>query len=365
MSNRLFSPIAIGQQILSNRIAVSPMCQYSANDGSAVAWHQMHLGTLAGSGAGLVMVEATAVERAGRIAHGCLGLYSDANEFALAQTLAFCRTAGPAKFGIQIGHSGRKGSSEAPWSGGKPLGADSNPWRTFAPSSTDATTVAACEQSDLDRIKQAFADAAARAVRIGFDLIEVHAAHGYLLHQFLSPLANQRSDQYGGSLENRLRFPLEVFEAIRAVVPAHVALGARITGSDWLEGGITVEEAVAFARALESRGCEYVDVTSGGVALAPIPVSPGYQVGFASAVKKAVSVPVRAVGMIVTGRQADDIIVSGAADQVALGRAFIDNPHWAYEAARVLGVELSYPRQYARAAPKLWPGSKLKDAQLN
>ncbi|NYT66084.1 NADH:flavin oxidoreductase/NADH oxidase [Alcaligenaceae bacterium] len=358
--SQLFTPLTIGQQTFSNRISVSPMCQYSATDGCATAWHQMHLGMLAGSGAGLVVLEATAVERAGRIAHGCLGLYSDANEFALANTLAFCRTAGSAKFGIQIGHSGRKGSSNAPWDGGKPLDDGQDPWRTFAPSTTDDASVIACVQSDLDRIKQAFVDAAVRAVRIGFDLIEVHAAHGYLLHQFLSPLSNHRTDQYGGSQQNRFRFPLEVFEAIRAVVPENVALGARITGSDWLEGGITVEEAVTFAQALEAKGCEYVDVTSGGVAIAPIPVGPGYQVAFASAVKQAVTMPVRTVGMIVTAQQAEEIIVSGAADAVAIGRGFIDNPHWAYEAAQVLGAQVSYPRQYARAAPNLWPGSSLK-----
>ncbi len=365
MASQLFTPVAIGQQTFDNRIAVSPMCQYSANDGNATAWHHMHLGTLAGSGAGLVMVEATAVERAGRISHGCLGLYSDANEFALAQALLFCQTAGSAKFGIQLGHAGRKGSSEAPWNGGKALGTGQDPWITFAPSSTDAAATTTCGQADLDRIKQAFVDAATRAVRIGFDLIEVHAAHGYLLHQFLSPLANQRGDQYGGSLENRMRFPLEVFDAVRAAVPARVALGARITGSDWLEGGITVNEAAAFARELENRGGEYLDVTSGGVAMASIPVAAGYQVGFARDVKQAVKIPVRAVGMIVTAQQAEDIIASGAADIVALARAFIDNPHWAYEAARVLDAELSYPRQYARAQPKLWAGSKLKSSPLN
>ncbi len=307
------------------------------------------------------MVEATAVERAGRITHGCLGLYSDDNEYALARNLAFCRAVGPAKFGIQISHAGRKGSSEAPWEGGKPLSADQDPWRTFAPSTTDPDNVVECSMADLDRIKQAFVDAAVRAVRIGFDLIEVHAAHGYLLHQFMSPLANQRTDQYGGSLENRLRFPLEVFEAIREEVPANVALGARITGTDWLEGGVTIEDAIVFARELERLGCDYVDVTSGGVAMAQIPVAPGYQVGLAQAVKNAVTIPVRAVGMIVTAKQAEEIIASGAADVVALGRAFLDNPHWPYEAARVLGVELSYPRQYARAESKLWPGAALKD----
>lgn len=360
MSSQLFTPLTIGPLRLENRIAVSPMCQYSASDGSAAPWHHMHLGSLAVSGAGLVMVEATAVERAGRITHGCLGLYSDANELALSQVLAFCRATGLAKLGIQLSHAGRKGSCEAPWNGGAALSPDNDPWLTFAPSSSDPAISTTCTGTDLERIKTAFVQASERAVRIGFDLIEIHAAHGYLLHQFLSPLANQRSDEYGGSLENRMRFPLEVFDAVRKVVPAHVALGARITGTDWLEGGITIQECTAFARELECRGAEYLDVTTGGVAAASIPVGPGYQVSYAGQVKQAVKIPVRAVGMIVTARQAEEIISSGAADTVALARAFLDNPHWPYEAAQVLGAELPYPPQYARAAPKLWPGSKLK-----
>jgi 2,4-dienoyl-CoA reductase-like NADH-dependent reductase (Old Yellow Enzyme family) len=360
MSSHLFSPVTMGAQTFSNRIVVSPMCQYSANDGCAADWHRMHLGVLAGSGAGLVMVEATAVERAGRITHACLGLYSDANESALAQTIAFCRTAGSAKLGIQLAHSGRKGSCEVPWNGGAKLAANRDPWPIFAPSAFGDGSVVACTQADLDRIKQAFVDAAVRAVKVGFDVIEIHAGHGYLLHQFLSSLANRRADQYGGELENRMRFPLDVFEAVRAVVPERIVVGARITGSDWVDGGITVQEAIVFARELATRGCDYVDVTSGGVAPAKIPVGPGYQVPFAGEIKKAVGICVRAVGMIVTAQQADDIIASGAVDAVTLARAFIDNPHWPYEAARVLGEELSYPPQYARAEPKLWPGSKLK-----
>lgn len=360
MSSQLFTPLKIGRLNLENRITVSPMCQYSAADGNAVAWHLKHLGTFAGSGAGLVMVEATAVERAGRITHGCLGLYSDANEFALAQTLAFCRTAGSAKFGIQLGHAGRKGSSSTPWEGGQALGPDQDPWVTFSPSSSDPAKSKACDSHDLERIKRAFVQAAERSVHIGFDLIELHAAHGYLLHQFLSPLANQRTDEYGGSLANRMRFPLEVFEAMRAIVPEHIPLGARITGTDWLDGGVTVKECVAFAKELQARGCDYVDVTTGGVAPASIPVGPGYQVEFAAAVKTAVQMPVRAVGMIVNPEQAEQVIASGQADSVALARAFLDNPHWPYEAAQVLGAELKYPPQYARAETKLWPGSKLK-----
>lgn len=362
MTSALFTPLMLGAQQLSNRIVVSPMCQYSANDGSASPWHHMHLGTLAGSGAGLVMVEATAVERHGRITHGCLGLYSDANELALSQVMAFCRTVGKARFGIQLGHAGRKASSDVPWKGGKPLSHDQDPWVTLSPSGTEDGLSRACTGDDLSRIKQAFVDATLRAVRLGFDVIEMHAAHGYLLHQFLSPLSNKRQDAYGGSSENRMRFPLEVFEAMQAVTPAHVALGARITGSDWLDGGITADDAVVFALALEQRGCAFLDVTSGGVAPASIPVGPGYQVPLARQVKDAVGIPVWAVGMIVAPEQAESIIADGDADAVAMARAFLDNPHWPYEAARVLGESLSYPPQYARAELALWPGAALKNS---
>lgn len=362
MNSRLFSPIDVGRLTFENRIVVSPMCQYSAEDGCATNWHLMHLGTLAGSGAGLVMLEATAVERAGRITHGCLGLYDDANEDALARTMAFCRQAGKARFGIQLSHAGRKGSSNVPWQGGAPLSEDQSPWPVYAPSGNTQNTVqtVSCTVEDLERIKQAFVTAAQRAVKLGFDVLEIHAAHGYLLHQFLSPIANHRDDQYGGTLHNRMRYPLEVFNAIRQATPSHIVVGARITGSDWLEKGISLDESIAFAKALEKIGCEYVDVTSGGVAPAQIPVAPGYQVPFAAAIKREVKMVVRAVGMIVTAAQAEDVLESGAADAVTMARAFIDNPHWPYEAARVLNEEIAYPPQYARASPRLWPGSALK-----
>ena len=323
----------------------------------------MHLGTLAGSGAGLLNFEATAVERAGRITHGCLGLYSDANEFALSRTVAFCRSVGPTKIGIQLNHAGRKASCHVPWQGGGPLEADQDAWLAFSASAVGHAGVLACTKPDLDRITQAFVDATTRAARIGFDVIEMHAAHGYLLHQFLSPLANQRSDEFGGSLAKRMRFPLEVFEAIRAAASSPIIVGARITGTDWLDQGITIEDAKMFARELERRGCAYVDVTSGGVAAAKIPVGPGYQVELAREIKSAVAMTVRAVGMIVTAQQAEEVIASGAADAVSLGRAFIDNPHWAYEAARQMGSEIHYPLQYARADPKVWPGMRLKDVR--
>lgn len=359
MASRLFAPIAVGPREFSNRIVVSPMCQYSASDGCAGAWHAKHLGMLAGSGAGLVMLEATAVEAAGRISPACLGLYSDESERALAQVVAFCRSVGTSRLGIQLNHAGRKAACLAPWEGGGRLQGPAA-WPTLAPSDCTQSGAAACSEDDLERITQAFVAAARRAVRIGLDVIEVHAAHGYLLHQFLSPLANRRADGYGGSAEARMRFPLRVVAAVRAAVPRSTVLGARITGTDWLDGGLTVQDAQAFARTLEEAGCDYVDVTSGGLAVAPIPVAPGYQVHLAGEVRKAVGIPVRAVGMIVTAQQAEEVIASGAADLVALGRAFIDNPHWPLEAAQVLGAELAYPPQYARAAPGAWPGAALK-----
>ena len=361
MRSHLFSPLVIGQQTFPNRIVVSPMCQYSANDGCASTWHHVHWGMLAGSGAGLIMIEATGVERAGRITHGCLGLYSDANELALREALVVARQVSPVKFGIQLAHAGRKGSCEVPWRGGARLAAGQDPWRTFSASAVEDADTVACTRADMDRICDAFVESTRRAVRVGLDVIEVHAAHGYLLHQFLSSLSNKRTDQYGGSLENRMRFPLGVFKAIKAAAPASIVVGARITGSDWVDGGITPAQAGLFAVELEKLGCGYVDVTSGGLVPAKITSDAGYQVPFAAEVKKAVkTMAVRAVGTIVTPLQAEEILKSGASDAVTLARAFIDNPHWPYEAARVLGEEVYYPHQYERAAPKLWHGAKLK-----
>lgn len=360
MSSKLFSPLSIAGQSIANRIVVSPMCQYSADDGSATPWHHVHLGGLSGSGAGLVMIEATAVERIGRITHGCLGLYSDRNQAALQSVLDTCKATGNAQFGIQLGHAGRKGSTHVPWAGGSALDQTADAWLTVSPSGSEDGLSRACESTDLDRIREAFVRAAQRAVEVGINIIELHAAHGYLLHQFLSPLANQRQDEYGGSLENRMRFPLEVFAAVKAAIPSEVALGARITGTDWLAEGVTIEEAVMFARELEAAGCAFLDVTSGGVAAADIPVGPGYQVHLAEQIKAAVAIPVMTVGMIVSPAQAEEILSDERADAVMLGRAFLDNPHWPYEAAQALGEAVSYPPQYQRAAPGIWPGVALK-----
>ena len=361
----LFSPIRLGPVEFANRVIVGPMCQYSAIHGDANDWHFVHLGSLSMSGASLLVLEATAVEERGRITHGCLGLYNEENEAGLTRVLGFCRKHGSAKLGLQLAHAGRKGSSQVPWAGGRALPADADPWTTVSasavPFAEDWHVPAAATEQDLDAITDAFVAATKRAARLGFDLVEVHAAHGYLLHQFLSPVSNRRTDQYGGSLANRMRFPLRVFEAVKSAAPAEMAVGARITGSDWIPGGIDVEEAVAFASALKERGCHYVDVTSGGIALnAKIEVGPGYQVPFAATVRERTGLPVWSVGLIVTPEQAEGIVARGEADMVALARTALDDPHWAWNAAQVLGGDVPRPPQYARAAPKYWPGAAYK-----
>lgn len=365
MPSALFTPVEIAGKTLPNRIVVAPMCQYAANDGVASDWHTTHLGMLANSGAGLVIVEATHVERRGRITHGCLGLYSDANEAALARVVAHCHAIGAAKIGVQLAHAGRKASSQRPWDGGKALHPDEDPWPTIAPSAIpfgdNWHVPAEMDEAEMERVIAAFAQAAARAVRIGFDAIELHAAHGYLIHSFLSAVSNQRGDSYGGSRENRMRFPVAVAQAVRAGVPAGLPLGARITGDDWLEGGIAVEEAIVFARALKDLGYDYVDVSSGGLtAAARNPTGLGYNVPLAEAVRQATGLVTRAVGLIVDPHQAESIVAEGKADQVALARAMLDDPHWPWHAARELGGEVSRPPQYLRAGPHFWAGAVMK-----
>jgi NADPH2 dehydrogenase len=364
MSSALFSPIRLAGLELSNRVVVSPMCQYSADDGCANDWHLMHLGMLANSGSGLVVVEATHVERHGRITHGCLGLYSDDNEAALARVVSQARRRGTARFGIQLAHSGRKGSAQRPWEGGGALTAAEDPWQTIAasaiPFGDNWHTPREATERDLDRVRDAFVNSAQRALRIGFDAIELHMAHGYLLHGFLSPLSNKRTDQYGGSFENRMRFPLSVARAVRAVVPKDVPLGARITGSDWRDGGLTPDDAVATAKALKAEGLDFLCVSSGGVALdIRNPSDLGYNLPMAGRVKREAGIATRAVGLIVTPEQAEAAVATGEADMVALGRALLDDPHWGWHAAHALGAEVKLPRQYLRAGPKLWaPAAK-------
>jgi 2,4-dienoyl-CoA reductase-like NADH-dependent reductase (Old Yellow Enzyme family) len=363
MTSALFSPIDLAGLALANRLVVSPMCQYSANDGCANDWHLVHLGMLANSGAALVIVEATHVERHGRITHGCVGLYSDDNEAALGRVIASARRAGTAKFGIQLAHAGRKASSHKPWDGGLGLKAGQDPWETIAaspfpfgdnwPAPREAT------EADLDRVRDAFVTAAQRALRLGFDEIELHMAHGYLLHGFMSPISNKRTDQYGGSFENRLRFPLSVARAVRAVVPKGVPLGARMTGSDWRDGGLTPDDAVIIAKALKAEGLDFLCVSSGGV-LAEIrnPTEAGYNVPLAARVKKDAGITTRAVGAILDPALAEKIIASGQADLVAAARIFLDDPHWGWHAAKALGADVPRPVQYARAGPALWAPAK-------
>jgi len=365
MTSALFTPLRLADLNLANRIVVSPMCQYSADDGVASDWHLTHLGMLANSGAGLLVVESTHVERSGRITHGCLGLYSDACEAALDRVVAHCRRVGSAKLAIQLSHAGRKASSQRPWEGGKWLANGQDPWPTMAPSALPFGpgwhTPRAMTEDDMAHVTARFVEAAKRAMRIGFDAIELHMAHGYLLHGFLSPIANTRNDGFGGTLEGRLRFPLQVTDAVRAVVPPGVPFGARITGSDWLDGGLAVEDAVAVARALKAAGLDYIDVSSGGVTTqAPPPVAPGYNAPIAEAVRRESGLPTRTVGLIVSPKQAEAIVAEGRADMVALARAFLDDPHWAWHAALELGGEVAHPPQYLRAGAALWPGAQMR-----
>lgn len=364
MDSRLFSPIDVGPVTVPNRIAVSPMAQYSAVDGCATDWHLMHLGHLACSGAGLLMTEATAIEPMGRGSHSCLGLYGDAQEQALKRVVDACRQFGAERIGVQLAHSGRKGSIRSPSAGRGPLPPAEGGWEVIAPSPIafdDASAVpVALDAAGLERVRAAFCEAARRAARAGFDVVELHAAHGYLLHEFLSPLSNRRQDRYGGNREGRLRYPVEVAAAVRAALPADRALGLRINGNDWAEGGFSVEDAVALAGALKEVGADYVCVSSGGlVSHQQIKIGPGYQVPFAAEVRRRTGMVTRAVGLITQPQQAEDIIRSGQADMVALGRAMLDNPRWGWHAAEALGVKARYPRQYDRCAPQAWPGARI------
>ena len=351
MTAKLFTPVELGGVTLPNRIVVSPMCQYSAIDGSAQPWHMVHYGSLAMSGAGLLCFEATHVEREGRITQGCLGLYNDENEEALKPVVEWARAWMPTvKLGIQLGHAGRKASAQRPWRGGGPLtqaDAPDLPWTTFSASALPYDPAAkwhtpvALDAAGLRKVKQAFVDATLRSLRLGFDLIELHGAHGYCLHQFLSPLSNQRTDEYGGTMQKRRRFPLEVFEACRAVWPRDKALGMRLSCIEWVEGGLTIEDSVETARQLKALGCDFIDCSSGGNSPAQkIKVEPGYHVPFAARVRKEAEIKTWAVGIITEPEQAEQVIASGAADCTAHARAFMVDPRWGWNAARSLGAEL-------------------------
>jgi len=356
--SRLFEPWSLGTLSLPNRIVIAPMCQYSAEEGSATDWHMVHLGHLALSGAGMLIVEATAVSPEGRISPQDLGLYSDANEAALARVLKVVRTHSPIRMAIQISHAGRKGSSRPPWEHGTQIHPhEPGGWKTLAPSpvphSDGEDVPEPLDLAGLQRLREAFVATALRAVRLGFDGIEIHGAHGYLLHQFLSPLANERSDAYGGSLENRMRFPLEVFDAVRAAVPAHVPVWMRISATDWVPGGWDIDGTVAISQMLKTRGCAAIHVTTGGVSPAQaIKLGPGYQVPYAQRVKAEVGLPTLAVGLITEPEQAESIIANGEADAVSLARAMLYDPRWPWHAAAKLGAHVSAPKQYWRSQPR-------------
>jgi 2,4-dienoyl-CoA reductase-like NADH-dependent reductase (Old Yellow Enzyme family) len=354
----LFTATKVGGLPLDNRIVIAPMCQYSAVDGCTTDWHQIHLGHLALSGAALLTIEATAVVPEGRITYGDVGLYDDATEAALAKTLESVRRWSDMPIAIQLAHAGRKASCDLPWNGGAQIGPDAlNGWQTEAPSAVafqpHENAPTALDRAGLDRIRDAFVAAAKRAARLGIDAVQLHGAHGYLLHEFLSPLSNKREDEYGGSLENRMRFPLEVFDAVRAAFPADRPVTMRVSGSDWVEGGWDAEQTVAFSQALEAHGCDAIHVSSGGNSPdQQIPVGPSYQVPLARAVKQAVSIPVVAVGLITDYDQAEAIVGTGDADMIALARTILYDPRWPWHAAAHLGGRVKAPDQYLRSQPR-------------
>jgi len=356
MSSLLFSPLALRELTLANRIVIAPMCMYSAADGKVGDFHTMHVGTLAQSGAGLFILEATAVAPEGRITPLCPGLWDDACAAAWAPVLAAARRHSRMPLAIQLAHAGRKASCAAPWLGRGQLAPDAGGWQTVAPSAqpfeADELPPLALDAAGLARIRDAFAAAARRADALGIDAIEIHAAHGYLLHQFLSPLSNLRDDAYGGSLENRLRFPLEVFDAVRAAWPAHKPLGLRVSASDWVEGGWEIEQTLALAHALKARGCDFLHVSSGGLSPAQqIGPVPGYQLPFARRVKAETGLTTIGVGLITEPVQAEAVIADGDADLVALARGILWNPRWPWHAAAALGAQVDAPPQYWRGAP--------------
>lgn len=354
----LFRPLEVGGLTLANRIIIAPMCQYSAEDGCMSDWHVIHLGHLALSGAALLTIEATSVTPEGRISFGDVGLWSDANEEAIARVLASIRRWSQMPIAIQLGHAGRKASTDKPWFGGAQIPpGEPNGWQTLAPSPVpfEAGENAPLEidTSGLERIRQAFVDAALRAARLELAAVQLHGAHGYLLHQFLSPLSNLRTDEYGGSLENRMRFPLEVFDAVRSVFPAERPVTMRVSATDWVEGGWDLEQTIEFARELEKRGCAAIHVSSGGLDhRQKIPVGPSYQVPLAREIKRAVDMPVIAVGLITDFEQAEAIVGTGDADVVALARGVLYDPRWPWHAAAALGGSVQAPPQYLRSQPR-------------
>ena len=358
MTTALFSPFSMRELTLANRIVVSPMCQYSAIDGRASDWHTIHWGQLLQSAAGMFTIEATAVSAIGRITFGCLGLYDDACEEALGERLAIARANAPSvPVAMQLAHAGRKGSSQVPWEGGQLIQVDQGGWIPVAPSAIaqleHEPPPKAIDAATLAQIRREFVEAAGRALRIGICALELHMAHGYLLHEFLSPLSNKRKDAYGGSFDNRIRFPMEVFAAVRDLWPHDKPLGVRISATDWIDGGWTIEDSIALAQRLQWQGCDWIDVSSGGISPAQkIPLGPGYQVPLARAIRGATPIPLIAIGLITDPHQANAIIKSHDADLIAMARAMLWNPRWPWHAAAALGAQIHAPKQYWRSAPR-------------
>lgn len=358
--SHLFSETTLGPLDLTNRLVIAPMCQYSAIEGNATDWHLMHIANLAMSGAATVILEATAVEPEGRITPGCLGLWSDKTQQSLARSITLARQQSDARLLIQLAHAGRKASCSLPWHGGKQLGLEQGGWHTSSASdlvfADDDRKPAALDLQGIERIKQAFADSARRSAELGLDGIEIHAAHGYLLHQFLSPLSNQRTDAYGGNLEGRMRLVLEVFDAVKAVIPARMTLGVRISATDWVEGGWSLPDSIDLCKRLKARGCDFIDVSSGGMSTQQnIPLGPGYQLSLAQAIKAQTSMTTIAVGLITDAIQAEQVLLSGQADMVAIARAALYDPRWGWHAAAQLGATVKAPPQYWRGAPSHQP----------
>ena len=352
----LFSPIKLRGLELSNRIMVAPMCQYSSVNGEANDWHFTHINTLALSGAAIFCIEATGVEAIGRITPGCLGLYNDATEAALKPIVASVRKHSKTAVIMQLAHAGRKASSHTPWDGGQLIPVSEGGWRPEGPSALPhkegEAPPLALDATGLKRVRDAFVATAKRAERLGLDGLELHCAHGYLLHQFLSPIANRRTDQYGGALENRMRYPLEVFEAVRAAFPSEKPVGIKVSATDWVEGGWDLAQTVELARQLKKRGVDWVDASSGGVSpQQKIPLGPGYQVPLAQGIKEATGVTTMAVGLITEAKQAEDIVASGKADMVALARGMLYDPRWGWHAAAELSGQVEAPPQYWRSQP--------------
>jgi 2,4-dienoyl-CoA reductase-like NADH-dependent reductase (Old Yellow Enzyme family) len=350
----LFDSLTIRDVKFSNRAWVSPMCMYSSKNGIVGSFHKAHLGSMILGGAGLVMVEATAIEPAGRISIGCPGIYNHMQVEAFREITDLAHQY-EVKMGIQLAHAGRKGSAQLPWADHPIATAEEGGWQTVAPSAVafDGYPVPAeLSLAEIDQLVRDWGHAARNAIAAGFDVLEIHAAHGYLLHEFCSPLSNHRSDQYGGSFDNRTRIVREVVNSVRSVMPAGMPLFVRISASDWSEGGWSIEESVELARKLKELGADLIDTSSGGnVATANIPVGPGYQVHFAHAVREQGGITTSAVGMITDPHQANEVIESGKADAVMLGREFLRNPRWVQDAALALGAKIAFPKQYIRAKP--------------